>query len=161
MTIYVCTSQYAHGEENQFDSLYKDTASKYDSISWKLLKAIAMVESGENPLKINKADPSYGLMQIHCTGDSRQFPGLSDTKWSVVTKEELMDPVINVEIASALLDWNIRHYGPLRGIGVYNCWAARHSPECGPFPNQEYVIKVLVALTEITEDEYSNDKILS
>jgi len=59
----------AEGKENMYnfdlDSIYKKWGEKY-GVDWKLLKAIAIVESDETPLAENPADPSRGIMQILC-----------------------------------------------------------------------------------------------
>jgi len=116
-------------------------------ISPELLQAIAIVESNENPQAINPQDPSYGLMQIQVTGQSRYLPAFDMT----VTPEELMDPEYNVMVGAKILNWNIKTYGYPRGIAVYNSWSARRYPEEGPFPNQRYVDAVLKELNQQKE----------
>jgi soluble lytic murein transglycosylase-like protein len=118
-----------------FDPLYKKYASQY-GLDWKLLKAIAQVESNENPLAKNPADPSYGLMQL-------LYPQkLNVDNWPPENVSMLYDPDYSVSIAAQILSWNIASFGKWRGVAVYNSWGARLDPERGPFRNQGYVDKV-------------------
>jgi hypothetical protein len=125
--------------ECYLNRLYKKYADQYETLDWGLLKAIARVESDEIPTRVNHADPSYGLMQIYCPNKVRQFPGLSDTKWSSVKCSELLIPDTNIAVAATLLDWNIRNFGFVRGVAAYNCWSARNH---SPIPNCEYVLEI-------------------
>jgi hypothetical protein len=126
------------------DDLYKEFAvgKSYD---WQLLKAIAMIESSENPLAENPADPSIGLMQVLCVPDGQGGckNKLNVVGWEGIRAESLFDPEINLKIASQILDWNIKTYGFNKGIAVYNNWGARNESE--PFSNQSYLDKVLRA----------------
>jgi len=141
--------------------IYQKYGDKYSTIDPPLLKAIATVESDEDPEAINPDDPSYGLMQIlvspaNCSdGPYRELPGLNMR----VSKEELMDPETNVRVAAKILDWNIRHYGYPRGLAIYNAWSARKSPVDGPFPNQEYVDKVTHKITKERINNNDNSRI--
>lgn len=118
-----------------FDKLYEKYGRLY-GVDPKLLKAIAQVESDENPLAKNPADPSYGLMQI-------LYPqSLNVENWPPSSAEKLYDPDYNVSIGAQIISWNIRSFGPLKGVAVYNSWSARHDPETGPFVNQTYVNRV-------------------
>jgi len=117
--------------------IYTDNEKQYD-LPAGLLRAIAKVESSENPNAVNPADPSYGLMQLLYPNN---LPSVPD--WPPPNKEALFNPRLNVHYAAQILKWNIDNYGVLRGIAIYNCWEARHSPEEGPFPNQDYVDRVM------------------
>ena len=117
---------------------------------WRLLKALAQVESGERPTAKNAADPSYGLMQILCTTPSgNQLAACTNrfnvVGWNEATPERLLDADYNVKIGAQILQWNIATYGLTKGIAVYNNWGARNDPTNGPFRNQGYVDKVLAA----------------
>lgn len=138
------SAQAATHIELPLDSLY----AKYGrsaNLDWKLLKAIAIVESSENPKAINPADPSYGLGQVLCTtnGQSKfctnKLPAVKD--FYGMTTDGLLDAETNIKIYSQILKWNIENYGLEKGIAVYNRWLARN--ENPPFTNQEYVDKVL------------------
>ena len=126
-----------------YDYLYQQYA-KGKSYDWKLLKAIAQVESDENPNATNPVDPSYGLCQILCqpdgVGGCRN--ALNVAGWPPSGKDALYDPDYNVYIASQILEWNIANYGLQKGIAVYNSWSANTADRSGPFPNQSYVEKV-------------------
>lgn len=110
-----------------------------------LLKAIAQVESSENPDAKNPNDPSYGLMQLLCRPDGKGSCSnkLNVIGWPPGSVADLYDPDYSVNIASQILSWNIGRYGFLRGIACYNNWGARLSEPDGPFPNQGYVDKVM------------------
>lgn len=110
-----------------------------------LLKAIAQVESNENPDAKNPNDPSYGLMQLLCKPDGQGSCSnrLNVLAWPPHSMADLYDPDYSLKIASQILSWNIDRYGFLRGIACYNAWSAHTAPENGPFPNQGYVDKVL------------------
>lgn len=130
--------------ETRLEPLYRKHANK-QGLDWRLLKAIAIVESSENPNARNPADPSTGLMQVLCVPD-----GSGGCKnrfnvqgWEGIRENDLLDPDINLGIASQILAWNIQRYGFNKGIAVYNSWSARNDPMEGPFQNQGYVDKVL------------------
>lgn len=126
------------------EDLYRDTAVRF-RLNPRLIQAIAIVESGENPRAVNPADPSYGLMQILCIPDgkggcSNRF-NLPD--WPPARAEDLYDPEYNLSLAGGILRWNLERYGFPRGIAMYNAFGARLDPPQGPFRNQGYVDKVL------------------
>jgi soluble lytic murein transglycosylase-like protein len=120
-----------------FDPIYKKYGEKY-GVDWKLIKAIAQVESNENPQAVNPSDPSYGLMQILYP---TSLPAVEN--WPPDSSSELMAPDYNVSIGSQILAWNLNAFGFPKGIAVYNSWSARNDPDNGPFQNQDYVNKVL------------------
>lgn len=125
------------------DDLYRKHATAA-GLDWRLLKAIAIVESSENPNAVNPSDPSAGLMQVLCAGpgpDGRCTNRLNLPGWPP-RREALFDPDTNLQFAAGILKWNIDSYGLLRGIAVYNRWASRLDPPDGPFGNQTYVDKV-------------------
>lgn len=132
------------GEGNavDLDSIYKDMAEQY-GLDWRLLKAIAIVESSERPEVKNPADPSYGLMQVLCVPDGKG--GCSNkfniAGWPPEKAEDLYIPEYNVSLGAQIIKWNIETYGFVKGIAVYNNWSARNQQE--PFSNQNYVDKVL------------------
>lgn len=126
------------------DDLYLEFGNRY-GIDPLLIKAIASIESSENPNAVNPSDPSIGLMQILCIPDGK---GGCKNKfnlpnWDRVKENDLFIPEINLQYGVQILKWNIDTYGFKRGIAVYNNWGARNDPEDGPFPNQSYVDKVL------------------
>lgn len=135
-----------------WNSIYKRHAA-LNALPASLIKAIAFVESSENPTALNKADPSYGLMQILCTGNgpvcSNRF---NITGWPV-TRELLYDPEVNVSLGAQILSWNVSQYGLKKGIAVYNSWSSRTEPPDGPFPNQDYVDRVLAAKEKIENEK--------
>lgn len=130
--------------DNDPNKIYKEAGARYN-VDWRLLKAIAQVESSENANAVNPSDPSYGLMQVLCTGGEvcqNRFPAVNG--WQGMTKTKLLDPEVNIDIATQILKWNIDNYGQDgldRAIAVYNNWSARNQQR--PFSNQSYVNKVL------------------
>ena len=110
-----------------------------------LLKAIAIVESSENPNAKNPSDPSYGLMQILCQPDGQGGckNRLNVLDWPPQSSERLYDADYSLHIGSQILRWNIDQYGFNKGIAVYNSWTAHNDPQNGPFCNQVYVDNVL------------------
>ena len=115
-------------------------------VDWKLLKAIAIVESSLKVQAYNPNDPSYGLMQLLCRqndGSGTCSNKLNVRDWPPSDPNQLFDADYNVHIATQILAWNIKNYGFKRGIATYNAWSAHKAPPDGPFPNQEYVDKVL------------------
>lgn len=140
---------------DSFDNLYKKHGER-QGLDWRLLKAIATVESGEESEAVNPSDPSYGLMQILCRADCPTCPctnRLNVLGWEQATPERLKDPDFNVMIASQILKWNIDTFGDIKGISVYNNWSARFDEPEGPFRNQDYVEKVLAAFRGFKTDD--------
>ena len=127
------------------DDIYRQYGTM-NGLDWKILKAIATVESNENPGAAGSDGKSFGLMQVRCDASCpgcKCHNNLNVVGWSEATPERLTDPDYNVKIAAQVLAWNMEHYGYERGIAVYNSWAARNDPANGPFRNQSYVDKVL------------------
>lgn len=115
-------------------------------IDWRIVRAIAQVESGENPSAVNAADnESIGLMQVLCRPDGQGGCAnrLNVDGWDQATRARLFDPEFNVWIGAQILAWNIGQFGVLKGIATYNAWDQRTAPAAGPFKNQAYVNKVI------------------
>lgn len=131
--------------DRTFDDFYKATAS-WQGLDWRLVKAIAIVESNERPNAVHTASQSIGLMQVLCRDDGRG--GCANRLnniigWPVANRGVLLNPNYNIIIGTQILAWNIRTYGQRKGIAAYNQWSARKTPRGVPFPNQQYVDKVL------------------
>lgn len=126
------------------DDLYR-YHGRLNGVNPLLLKAIAQVESNEDPNAKNQADPSFGLMQILCQDDGYGScrNRLNVLDWPPASKSELFDPDYSLHIGAQILAWNIGRYGRDKGIAVYNAWSAHTAPNDGPYPNQGYVDKVL------------------
>ena len=127
------------------DSIYQKYGAQF-GVDWRLLKADAQHESGENPSAVNEADnESIGLMQILCRPDGTGGCAnkLNVDGWSDATREKLLDPDFNVYIGAQIMAANIKAYGVLKGIAVYNAWDQHTAPAAGPFKNQAYVVDVL------------------
>lgn len=136
--------------DSGFFSIYERWGSRY-GVDPYLLRAIAIVESNENPDAENPNDPSVGLMQILCMpdADGRCTNRFNIERWNQATWQRLHEPDFNVEMGAQILAWNIKTFGYLRGIAVYNAWSARTAPPDGPFPNQSYVDKVVATYTRL------------
>lgn len=124
------------GETVSYNSLYQKHGQTY-GVDWLLLKALAIIESNENPGAVNPVDPSYGIMQIFYTGSNR----FDIDGWPPTNSTQLLDADYNIRLGSQIIGWNLRAYGLEKGIAVYNKWSARN--ETKPFSNQAYVDKVL------------------
>ena len=129
-----------------------DLYIKYGQIyglDWRLLKAVAIVESSENPDAINPKDPSWGLMQVLCVqgGEGPVTTNLPAVRrgWPPAYCSELLDPDYCVSIAAQILKWNIDTYGLERGVAVYNNYSSRS----GDIKNPDYVRKVFDAYNRI------------
>lgn len=133
-------------QKGPFDALYKQEG-ELQRLDWRLLKAIAIIESFENPDAVNPSDPSYGLMGVLCTPDGKggcknRLPALTD--WPPPGGSvSLRDPATNIHYGAEILAWNVQHAGTRKGIAMYNSISAAASPHEGPFPNQGYVDAVL------------------
>jgi len=95
-----------------------DLASKTYSIPVDLLKAIAIVESNNNPLAVNVSNKNgtkdIGLMQIN----SRWLKELE--KYSI-SEKDLYDPCQNVIVSAWILRQKLDRYGyNWHGIGAYH-----------------------------------------
>lgn len=149
----MAASRSASASQNRsYDAIFQKHARDYN-IDWRLLKAIAMQESSLNPRAVNKADPSYGLMQVLCTendGDPFCDNVFNLPGWGKVTKEKLLDPDTNIAYGAQIFAWNLRTYGSVeKALAVYNSWDQRNAPQRGPFKNQHYVDGVLGYFREL------------
>ena len=123
-------------------SIYEKYSS--DLVSKYLLRAIAIVESSENPLAYNPNDPSYGLMQILWNGSNKLYvdgwpPGENG--------KQLYDPDYNVMIGSQIINYNVKKYGLFRGIVCYNNWSAKSG--IIPLKSWNYFFKVFVTMKRL------------
>jgi len=144
-------ASFVAGDSAGYDNLYKSYAAAY-GFDWRLLKAIALQESGENPSAINPSDPAFGLCQILCRADEPDSPcknKLNVPGWNGATQNRLLDPDFNVSIAAAILASNIGNYGLPKAVAVYNSWGSHSDPSEGPFRNQAYVDGVYARLDNI------------
>lgn len=134
----------APARAESLDSLYQRHAASH-GLDWRLLKALAQVESAENPRAENPDGLSSGLLQILCApAHARHCRNRFDIAgWPPPSRAALHDPDYNAHLAAQILAWNRRHYGLPKAIAVYNRWGARHTPAGRPFPNQRYVEAVL------------------
>lgn len=95
-------------------------------ISPKLLKAIAIVESGENPELIGDGGDSIGLMQIQPKWHSQR---LNDG-------EDLLDPEVNIRVACEYLTELMSKYDDLdKVLTAYN---AGHDTGSREYANRVY-----------------------
>ena len=140
-----------------YDPMFQQAAATYGLPDWRMAKATAMIESSLDPTAVNDSDPgnpSYGLMQISCRPDPAGVAACDPYQfimpgWPPASLADLMDPQQNIDYGTYILAQNIERYGVLRGVAVYNDYAARNSPPGGPFPNQTYVDRWLSAYHSI------------
>lgn len=145
--VLVTPAAVAGGE---YDDLFRKHGAA-QGVDWRLLRAIATVESHLNPRAENPDGLSAGIMQIYCapargTTCQNRFDLPS---WPPSSREQLYDPDYNISIAAQILRWNIRAYGLHRGVAAYNQWSARATPHGHPFPNQQYVDGVMLIYRQI------------
>jgi soluble lytic murein transglycosylase-like protein len=135
---------------SMYDPIYQKHAAR-TGLPWLLLKAIARIESSENSGAVNRADPSYGLMQILCSGSgdscSNAFPAIPAFRGASKTKL-VNDPDFNVQIGADILKWNLNYTklgatnaGYRKAIAMYNRWESRRQND-GQWANQAYVDRV-------------------
>ena len=95
---------------------FADAAKAY-GVDERLLRAIATVESNNNPnaLGVNtNGTKDYGLMQIN----SQHFPILSRLN---ITEQNIMEPCLNVKLGAWILAKSVQHHGAnWRAVGAYN-----------------------------------------
>lgn len=137
-------------KKDSLKALYSCYGDRF-GIDPNLIRAIAIVESSEDPKAVNPSDPSYGLMQVLCQPNGRGGCAnhLNINEWPPYSSEQLFDPEYNLLIAAQILKWNIRKYGLEKGVACYNCWESRYDPVRGPFRNQEYVTKVFAKYEQL------------
>ena len=135
--------------DDSFDALFLTHGAAH-GVDWRLLKAIAQVESHMNPRAVNRRDPSIGLMGVLCRPAGTTCGNRLDVAgWPPARREQLFEPDYNVSLAAQILGWNLRTYGLPRGVAVYNQWSARRTPKGKQFPNQFYVDQVLRRYREL------------
>lgn len=144
---------------DDFDALFQKHGAA-QGVDWRLLKAVAQVESHLNPRAVNRRDPSIGLMGVLCRpagATSTTAPGvvlppasmqscgnrLDVAGWPPARREALFDPDFNVLIGAQVLAWNIERFGLRRGVACYNAWSICRDRQREPFSNQFYVDQVL------------------
>lgn len=146
-----------------YESIFRDAASK-EGIDWHLLAAHAYVESSYKPLarKVeHHLDGTYlgesaGLMQILRPlevnkGALRAYNSGNLPNWEGIDDQNLFDPEVSIRRGAELIRYNIEVFGMPRAIAVYNSFAATRSHTEGPFPNQDYVDKVLRQFNHLQE----------
>lgn len=92
-----------------YDEIYKKWALMRN-IDWKLLKAVATIESSENPNAIGDEGRSIGLMQVSLVVG--QSYGMNN--------EDLLNPDLNIQVGSGFLKEMTDKYGLEGGIQAYN-----------------------------------------
>jgi len=122
-------------------TLYEKHATK--NAPAKLLRAVAIVESGERVDAYNPNDPSFGLMQVLFTGSNKLYV----QGWPPGSGEELYSPDYNILIGSQILDYNIGEYGFFRGVIAYNNWAGREG--LIPMNSINYFLKVFTTFLRL------------
>lgn len=92
-----------------YDEIYQKWAAIRE-IDWKLIKAISMVESSENPNAIGDDGRSIGLMQVSLVVGGSY--GMNN--------EDLLNPDLNIQVGSGFLKEMIDKYGFDGGVQAYN-----------------------------------------
>lgn len=120
--LFYSISTWASNSKGSSDYCFQDAASTY-SIDYRLLRAIAEVESGMNPraIGLNKRNgkvvsEDVGLMQIN----SSWFPVLYE-KWGITREHLLNEPCQNIYVGAWILAKNISSNGVnWESVGAYN-----------------------------------------
>lgn len=92
-----------------------------------ILKGIAWHESRWNPRAANPADPSYGIMQVLCSGSgercTNRLPAFPD--WPP-RRDDLYNPETCIRWGARIYAENLRYFGGdvERAIVGYNNWSA-------------------------------------
>lgn len=95
--------------EIDLDSLFQKWGNIY-SLDWKLIKAVATVESELSPSAIGDDGVSFGLMQIQIA--TAKGYGMTDA-------ENLLDPDTNIKYGAKFLSDMIVKYGLDSGVQIY------------------------------------------
>ncbi|XVG95851.1 lytic transglycosylase domain-containing protein [Eubacteriales bacterium KG125] len=111
--------------ERRQETIYEKWGRKY-YINPKLLKAIAKVESGENPNMIGDGGGSIGLMQIQPKWHSHRLR----------EGESLLDPKVNVRVACEILSELMSKYDTLDE--VLTAYNAGHDTGSRIYANKVY-----------------------
>lgn len=91
---------------------YSASAEKWN-VSERLLRAIAKVESGDNPKAVSPAD-AIGLMQIHSSW-------LRKLKSFGITRDDLFDACTNIDVGAWILSSELKVRGnSWEAVGAYN-----------------------------------------
>ena len=93
-----------------FDSIYQKWSEAL-GIDWRLVKAVAITESSEDPSAIGDNGNSFGLMQVQ---------NLIGNYYANAKGTELLDPEKNIEAGSKYLAEMVKKYGVEGGIQAYN-----------------------------------------
>ncbi|WP_180379239.1 lytic transglycosylase domain-containing protein [Campylobacter lanienae] len=121
--------------KSEFDYIFIREALRFN-LSFKLLKAIAITESGLNPKAINNnsnGTSDYGLMQIN---------SIHLRRFKDITKEDLFNPSINIYIGAEVLKKCVNRHGlNYKALNCYN----------GRVKNNNYSKKVIQNLLRINK----------
>lgn len=96
------------------DEMFQMAGVRYN-IDWKLIKAVAIVESRLDPNAIGDHKRSVGIMQVSI--GLAQFYDLK--------RGDLFNPYINIHIGASHLSYLIQKYGLKKGIRIYNAGERR------------------------------------
>nr|WP_246327064.1 transglycosylase SLT domain-containing protein [Burkholderia guangdongensis] len=117
-----------------------DDAAAFQHVNVSLMRAIAQVESGTRPDRVNtnsNGTTDIGLMQIN----SSWLPVLAKEG---ISEQSLFDPCTNAYVGAWILSRNIRQFGPTwNAIGAYNA--------ASPDKRLAYARKVYDAVQSISD----------
>lgn len=146
----VVIANSAPASATEWTQCYSAASDRYQ-IPVPLLRAIAIVESGERPDAINKANRNgatdYGVMQINTYHLERLKP------YNISASVLLNNPCANIHVGAWILAENMATAKgkPWLAIGAYNA-GFRETPAAQQARNR-YIKKVRRALASITEEE--------
>lgn len=135
-TVVFAISLLSFGQSHANDACYASAAEQF-SIPEKILRAIALVESGGNPNTVSRnydGSKNFGLMQIHQLWLPRLQQELG------ITKLSLLEPCNNIKVGALILADNLRKYNNdlWRAVGSYNAKSLA--------PQNRYIRKIQAAI---------------
>lgn len=135
-------------ERSPYEACYQRAGARY-GVSADLLRAVAIVESAENPKAINQThlertgSVDIGLMQIN----SRHLGALAKQG---ISQRDLYQPCISVNVGAWLLRDLIGRYGSTwRAVGAYNASCTQLKADACTQARLRYVSKVQRALSRL------------
>jgi hypothetical protein len=124
---------------DEYQGVIREKAQKY-SIDSCLIAAVIRGESNWNPKAGSRAG-AQGLMQI-VPGTAAAIAARNAIPY---TRNQLLDPTVNIELGTAILRYNVDSYGSLRNVLVaYNAGGGRVSLPDNRLPHetQFYIGKI-------------------
>lgn len=149
LTILLAPSALSHTKSNIPESLPSIfmRVSLATGVDYKLLKAIAIVESNLDPWAIGDYGKSLGLMQIHKT---------TRKHYRIPHHSLLFNPEVNIRVGAMHLKYLINKYGVEKAIYKYN---AGESGYRKGIRSTVYYHKVMKELRHLRLSSYKTERV--